>query len=64
MEKSTEVKYEIVPGIGEMFKFTYWIFAIIYTWVTCGWGWGVVNIFFPVYPLIALAVHCVHILRH
>jgi hypothetical protein len=35
-------------------KDIYWIFAVVYTFIEWGFGWGLLSILIPVFPMIDL----------
>lgn len=48
-----------MPTINFITSFTYWVFAMIYTFKVWGIGWGLLSIILPIFPLIDLAKYLV-----
>jgi hypothetical protein len=45
--------------VDQVISFTWWLFAVLYTFKIWGLGWGIVSIFVPIFPLIDFAQYLV-----
>ena len=48
--------------MNRLIELAYYIFSIVWTFKIWGWGWAIVGIFIPVFPLIDLAKYLVNLL--
>lgn len=40
-------------------KEIYWLFAIVYTFMVWGFGWGLLSIILPIFPMIDLVKYLI-----